>query len=74
MGERGRQVQAALHLALEVEEDEDGGVDVGGFVEHEHCGGGEEAHLCKGQGAGEGELSKGKSSGEMEELDSWTKC
>ena len=43
-------------------------------MEHEHCGGGEEAHLCKGQWAGEGELSKGKSSGEMDEVDSGTKC
>ena len=74
MAEGGRQVQAALHLSLQVEEDEDGGVNVGGFVEHEHCGGVKEAHLCKGQGTGERELSLGKSSGELEKVDSWTKC
>ena len=74
MAERGRKVQAALHLALEIEEDEDGRVDVGGLVEHEHCGGGEEAHLCQRQWAGQRELSLGKSSGELDKIDSWTKC
>ena len=68
------QVQAALHLPTQVEEDKDGRVDVGRLVEDEHRGGGEEAHLCKRQWAGQRELSLGKSSGELDKIDSWTKC
>ena len=38
VAEGGWQVQAAPHLSLQVEDDKDRGVDVGRFVEHEHCG------------------------------------
>ena len=66
------QVQAALHLPTQVEEDKDGRVDVGRLVEDEHRGGGEEAHLGQGEWTCQWELREWKPIGELEEANTWS--